>query len=447
MKRAILLLLVFLASTAYAEIYYWTDDNGVKHFSNTPVGNTPVLSDGPQVEQRTEVESNAYGNTARRFNDAIPRQTVYNPGVKNEFGSSKNSASDYSGNDESALMPSGQKGTKPLSYADKLHIDKEHEFLSRDSSYYREITGQAPRKKYRSDPRTAKEWGLGMVLLSFFLTWGIGLAPPLLIRFVFLRRSIVKAWAIGGAALFLVLNIVIFEILGSQSKTHAALILVAIVSYLILRTDDAPAWFPEFFKKAGVEPINSAAPSFTEQMPSPSDFTEPLTITPSESAVSTLITENESRDIAGPSGVGGWLLFFCVGVTILSPFFSIGKMALVWEQGSAVFRYYPAFESALYFESIAIALVLLYGFVVGLMIWGGNRAGRRLAKQYLLIRLLGIICIEIITLVLMSNLPSQLVWAAVDGIIKVIIVEGVYFLIWWLYFKKSIRVRNTYASE
>lgn len=73
------------------------------------------------------------------------------------------------------------------------------------------------------------------LLVSLLLTWGIGLTPPLLIRFVLLRRPTGKAAAIGLTALFWVFNLVLFTALGSQSKSHGALVLVALASYAILR--------------------------------------------------------------------------------------------------------------------------------------------------------------------------------------------------------------------
>lgn len=79
-----------------------------------------------------------------------------------------------------------------------------------------------------------EQWGL-VLFLSFLFTWGVGLAPPLLIRFAFMRRPIGKGWAIGIVALFWVFNIVLFTALGSQGKSHGALTLVAFASYAILR--------------------------------------------------------------------------------------------------------------------------------------------------------------------------------------------------------------------
>lgn len=74
-------------------------------------------------------------------------------------------------------------------------------------------------------------------IFSIIITWTIGLIPPLLIRYVFLRCPMAKKPAIGIAALFWFLNIIIFIAMGSKSKTHAVLLLIAYVSYWILRRE------------------------------------------------------------------------------------------------------------------------------------------------------------------------------------------------------------------
>lgn len=79
-----------------------------------------------------------------------------------------------------------------------------------------------------------EQWLL-VLLVSFLITWGVGLTPPLLIRFVIVCRPVGKAPAIGIAFAFLVFNLIVFMALGSQSKSHTALALVALVSYWILR--------------------------------------------------------------------------------------------------------------------------------------------------------------------------------------------------------------------
>lgn len=76
------------------------------------------------------------------------------------------------------------------------------------------------------------------IIASFIITWSIGLIPPLLIRYVILKIPMKIGYAIGTCALFWVINIVIFTALGSQSKTHGAIHLIAIASYFIFRKRD-----------------------------------------------------------------------------------------------------------------------------------------------------------------------------------------------------------------
>jgi hypothetical protein len=77
---------------------------------------------------------------------------------------------------------------------------------------------------------------IDLMILSIVITWVIGLAPPLLIRFVFLRKPIERWIAIAVCAPFILINLGIFIAAGSQSRTHLAVWLIAYVSYRILRS-------------------------------------------------------------------------------------------------------------------------------------------------------------------------------------------------------------------
>lgn len=80
-----------------------------------------------------------------------------------------------------------------------------------------------------------QEPDLATMMLSIVITWTIGLVPPLVIRYGIARRPIGKWPAIGIATAFWFFNLILFVALGSKSKTHFALYLIAWVSYLILR--------------------------------------------------------------------------------------------------------------------------------------------------------------------------------------------------------------------
>jgi hypothetical protein len=75
------------------------------------------------------------------------------------------------------------------------------------------------------------------LIISVIFTWGIGLAPPLLIRFAFLRRPISKGWAIGTVILFGFINFVIFSANAAArgGRIGGAFVLIAFASYAILR--------------------------------------------------------------------------------------------------------------------------------------------------------------------------------------------------------------------
>jgi murein L,D-transpeptidase YcbB/YkuD len=74
-----------------------------------------------------------------------------------------------------------------------------------------------------------------LLVFNIVITWSIGLLPPLVFRYVILKRPIAIWPAIGTSALFWLINIFLFTIMGSQSKRHGALALIATVSCWILR--------------------------------------------------------------------------------------------------------------------------------------------------------------------------------------------------------------------
>lgn len=113
--------------------------------------------------------------------------------------------------------------------------------IAQSPDHLLEISGALPennKKKLPDDSMTAiltSDKGESFILFWIILTWGIGLTPPLLIRFLLLRRPMEKKYALGVVCLFWFFNLLLFTALGSKSKTHFALILVALVSYAILR--------------------------------------------------------------------------------------------------------------------------------------------------------------------------------------------------------------------
>lgn len=99
------------------------------------------------------------------------------------------------------------------------------------------------------------------IILSIIFTWVIGLLPPVLIRFAFLKRPIAKWPAIGISAFFLFCNMALFIALGSKSKTHAALWLIAWISYFVLRRENKNPSASPIQSKAEPSPPPTSAPN------------------------------------------------------------------------------------------------------------------------------------------------------------------------------------------
>lgn len=73
------------------------------------------------------------------------------------------------------------------------------------------------------------------IVLSFFITWTVGLIPPLFTRYILLGRSMAKTPAISFAGIQWFLNLAFFTgVMGSESKSHFALVLISYASYYIL---------------------------------------------------------------------------------------------------------------------------------------------------------------------------------------------------------------------
>lgn len=71
-------------------------------------------------------------------------------------------------------------------------------------------------------------------VFSILLTWGWGLTVPLILRYGVLKRPLDKTISFFIVCALWLLNIFIFTALGSTSRTHGALYLVAAVSFWIL---------------------------------------------------------------------------------------------------------------------------------------------------------------------------------------------------------------------
>jgi hypothetical protein len=143
--------------------------------------------------------------------------------------------------------------------------------------------------------------------------------------------------------------------------------------------------------------------------------------------------------------VGGWLIIFCITLTITGPLQTLVEMINGWMISSPAFSAYPSLRAAILVECIGIATLALYGFITGCRIWAGNVNGRCLARRYLIIKLFGFWATEVIAVIIALDLPPGVVSEIIGKVVMRCIQASIAFLVWWFYFKKSKRVKSTYG--
>jgi Protein of unknown function (DUF2569) len=122
-------------------------------------------------------------------------------------------------------------------------------------------------------------------------------------------------------------------------------------------------------------------------------------------------------------GVGGWLLFYCILLTVVAPLY-----VLIW-------AWNIGFET----ESIVIIAWAAFGLVVGMMVWNVHRHAFVLLWIYFGLTIL-IFALAIVGVVLADE--------------KADVNEGirlfrslVYTIGWFIYFKQSDRVQATFGRN
>jgi hypothetical protein len=120
----------------------------------------------------------------------------------------------------------------------------------------------------------------------------------------------------------------------------------------------------------------------------------------------------------------------CVGL-FLAPALSFIQMMTTWDLAKPAFVQFPSLRRAVEFENLGFVVLLIYGFIVGCTLMRGSPFGRTIVKQYLLIRLLGYVGIELIVLMMINDLPvTATSGIGVIAVGRAVIFEGVYFLTW-----------------
>jgi len=141
-------------------------------------------------------------------------------------------------------------------------------------------------------------------------------------------------------------------------------------------------------------------------------------------------------------GVAGWLLLFCLGLTVFSPSITIGSLVTAYSQTSIYFDQFPGLFVIIVIDTLLSVILTAYGIYAGVRLWRIQPNAVQTAKRYLLC-FLGYQVIASI-LPFTAGLPSAANDAMTAEVAKDTVRGIIYVSIWYSYLNKSQRVRVTY---
>jgi hypothetical protein len=139
--------------------------------------------------------------------------------------------------------------------------------------------------------------------------------------------------------------------------------------------------------------------------------------------------EEPSVDFSGFNGVRGWLLFYCISITVIGPLFLLAEVAESKNVPSIAF-------------GLALAVLSIY---TGVGLWKRKTSALRWLKVYFLVNLaLAALCLAASIILRKGYLERDL---SINPLVDVSLRIVSSVIIWWAYFKKSKRVKATYGRN
>jgi hypothetical protein len=132
----------------------------------------------------------------------------------------------------------------------------------------------------------------------------------------------------------------------------------------------------------------------------------------------------------GPSGIGGWLLLYCIGLSVLTPLIGMAELSVLLR--SVNYEYVLDFIRA------------LYGTVVGIVLLTKRPIAIFLLRIYFIV-VAATLLLTLLRLIAFALRPHNSM-ALGRGVTAVMVQTG-FSILWFAYFRKSERVRNTYGAN
>jgi len=141
-------------------------------------------------------------------------------------------------------------------------------------------------------------------------------------------------------------------------------------------------------------------------------------------------------------GVKGWLLLFCLSLTIFSPLYTLYNLGVSYEASSTLFNRYPDLQNVFIIDLILSLGLTAFSIYAGRALWNIKPGAVKIAKTYLLV-FLGYVIIASI-LPFKAGLPASANDIMMEEVIIGAIRSVFYVVIWYWFLNVSKRVKATY---
>src|SRR5215468_12784381 len=150
--------------------------------------------------------------------------------------------------------------------------------------------------------------------------------------------------------------------------------------------------------------------------------------------------------LTGPKykGVGGWLLFFCLSLTVFSPLITIVTLTASYTEAFQLLDRFPGVMAITVIDTFLSLGVMAFSVYAGVSLWRLKPGAVQTAKRYLMCLLAYAAVTSILPF--MSGLPSDVNETLIAEVIKDASRKFFYVAIWYAYLNKSKRVMATFES-
>lgn len=154
---------------------------------------------------------------------------------------------------------------------------------------------------------------------------------------------------------------------------------------------------------------------------------------------------NDSPQAKEYNGVGGWLLFLCFSLTVLSPLLGIVFFFTSYNEVNPYFEQFPGLLNITIVDGVLTIGMIIFSIYAGISLWQIRPGAVNIAKKYLL-TFLGYTVVANL-LPFMAGLPSQVNEAMMKEVAPAAIRSFVYVGVWYSYLNKSRIVKSTYGTN